>query len=125
MTCYLGNHGRRIFVQREIPVAYKVTANTAKVYRREKILQIDIEYKAAVTVSPCVGDDGSFALEAMRNLILSALSRIDLISAVLKKDGEPPLQKFQGVNRGLYCACPTTSLRDFEGFVFRCRWLLE
>jgi len=61
----------------------------------------------------------------MRNPILSVLSRVDFIGAILEEDGKPSLHKFQGIYGSINGACPAIPLRDFKSFVFGGRRLLE
>ena len=67
---------------------------------------------------PCIGDDGSFALKAMRNAVLSVLGLVDFIEAILQQSGESLLEELQGVSRGLDGPFSTITFGDFKGIVF-------
>ena len=72
-----------------------------------------------------VRDYRSFALETMRNSVLSVFRLINFSEAILKQLGELLLKQLQGLSRRLDSACPTLSFGNFERCVFDRSRLLE
>jgi hypothetical protein len=121
-TSDLRQDGCNRIAQLEIAVFDKETANSPKIDRREKILQVDIENPSPMAVLPCVREDRPFALESVCSSISNLLSFVYFVEAILQQVGEVSLQLLQAGNWRVDGALPAAPFGNIKRGVLFIQW---
>ena len=100
-------------------VSDEVAADSAEIDSSEEVFQIEVQHVSPPAMNNGIRQDRVFFPKAMRQALLNAQRRLDLVLALLKKVCKLSLCKLQLRNWRVDGALTTRSLGDIERTVSR------